>query len=148
LALTPLSNTQLGLHTTFDSIAALVVIQSRLSPLLGKLIHLLRCPSYETLRVEEGVEVPLDRVEVRISLDALNTIVLEAEPLDLVGSFMRQRMQNGLTSSHSVAVASRLGTGNEPCHTYPDSLVCDLSISALLFAIAMMTFSVAMDGNF
>ena len=84
---------QLGLHTTFNPTATLFIIQSRLDPLLNKLIHLLWCPSDKALWVEERVKVPFDRVEVRISLDPLDEIVFETELLDLVGSLVRQDLQ-------------------------------------------------------
>jgi len=88
-----LSNSQLGPHTTFDPTATLVIIQSRLNPLLNELIHLLRCPSDEALRVKERDKVIFDRVEVRISLDPLDEIVFETKLLDLVGSLVRQDLK-------------------------------------------------------
>jgi len=89
LVVTTLSNSQFGLHTTFNSIATLIVIQSRLHPLFDELLHLLWCPPHETLRLEEGGEILLDRVEVRISLYPLDKIVLETKLLNLVGGLMR-----------------------------------------------------------
>ena len=74
--LTALSDGQLGLHTTLDPTATLIVVQSRLDPLFNKLFHLLWRPPDETFRVEEGVEIFFDRVKVRIGLDALDKIVL------------------------------------------------------------------------
>ena len=90
LAILTFSNSQLSLHTAFNPITTLVVIQSRLDPLLDELVHLFRCPPDEALRVKERVEVSLDRVEVRISLDSLDKIVFETKLLDLVGSLVRQ----------------------------------------------------------
>lgn len=90
LRLTTPLNGQLSLHAAFNPLATLRVIQSRLDPLLDKLVHLLRCPSDEALRVKERVEVPFDRVKVRISLDPLDKIILETKLLDLVGGLMRQ----------------------------------------------------------
>ena len=90
LRLSTLLNGQLSPHTAFNPLATLRVIQSRLDPLFDKLVHLLRCPSDEALRVKERVEVPFDRVKVRISLDPLDKIILETKLLDLVGGLMRQ----------------------------------------------------------
>jgi hypothetical protein len=78
------SNIQLGLHTTFDSTATLIVIQRRLNLLLGKLLHLLR----------------------RRSHDTLDEFVLETGLLDVVGSLTRQHLQNPFTSGQPVTVAS------------------------------------------
>ena len=83
------SNVQLGLDTSFDPFPTLIVIQSRLHPLLDKLFNLLRCPTHKTLRVQEGGKVPFYRVEVRISLDPFDEIVLETELFDLMSGFMR-----------------------------------------------------------
>ena len=101
LIFTAVSDSQLSLHTAFDSTATLIVIQSRLDPLFDKLLHLLWCPPNETLRVKEGVKAFFDRVEVRIGLDALDEVVLQAELLDLVGSLMRQDLQIKFTPSVS-----------------------------------------------
>lgn len=83
------SNVQLGLDTSFDPFPTLIVIQSRFHPLLDKFFNLLRCPTHKTLRVQEGGKVPFYRVEVRISLDPFDEIVLETELFDLMSGFMR-----------------------------------------------------------
>jgi hypothetical protein len=44
------------------------------------------CDSRRYPESVEGAEAPFDRGEVRISLGALNEVVLDAELLDLVGS--------------------------------------------------------------
>jgi hypothetical protein len=88
-----LSNSQLCLPTAFDSSPTFIVIQGRLHPLLNKLFHLLRRSAHETLRVEEGGEVLLYWVEVRISLDSLDEIVLQTELLDLMSRLVRQDLR-------------------------------------------------------
>jgi len=96
---TPLSNGQLGLHTAFNSLATLIVIQSRLDPLFDKLLHLLRCSPDEALRIKEAVEVLLDWVEVRITPDPLDKVVLQTKLLNLVRGLMRQDLQITFTPS-------------------------------------------------
>lgn len=88
LLLTTLSNVQLSPHAAFNSTTTLVIIQSRLNPLIDELVYLLRSPPNETLRVKEGGEILFDRVEVGVSLDPLDEIVLEPKLLDLVGGLM------------------------------------------------------------
>ena len=87
------SNGQLRLRPALNPAPTLLVVQGRFHPLFDKFLHLLRCPTHEALRVKEGREILLNRVEVRVSLDALDEIVLETELLDLVGGFMRQDLQ-------------------------------------------------------
>ena len=86
------SNSQLGLHAPFNPAPTLIIIQSRLHPLLNKLLHLLRRPPHKALRVKEGVKVSLNWVEVRIGPDPFDEIVLESELLYLVRGFMRQNL--------------------------------------------------------
>ena len=119
----------------FDFTATLIITSSRLNP-LDKPTYLLRCSFHKTLRDQEGVGILFDQVEVRISADALDGILLETELFDLVGRLIRRRRQNALTSSHSVMVAGSLEARSEPCHILIFS--CMACGSPPFFTIAMM----------
>jgi len=101
LALAPLSNGQLGLHTAFNPTTTLIIVQSRLNPLLNKLIYLFWCPPDEALWVKECGKVIFDRVEVWISLDPLDKVVFEAKLFDLVGRLVRKDLRTVFTPSVS-----------------------------------------------
>jgi hypothetical protein len=66
------------------------VFQGGCHPLGEELIHLLRCTSNERARIQQRVELILDRVKIRILSHAFNQVVLFSEFFYLVRGFMRQ----------------------------------------------------------
>lgn len=65
-----------------------------LYPLGEELVDLLWRAAGEGARVEQRVELALDRVEVRVRAHALDEVVVEPELLDLVRGLVRQDLQS------------------------------------------------------
>lgn len=81
---------ELRLPARPDTRLQLLVLQSGGDPVLEELVYLLGRAADEAPRVEERVELALDRVEVRVAPDALDQVVLEALGLHLVRGLVRE----------------------------------------------------------
>ena len=120
-----LLNSQLCLRTAFDPGPTFIVVQSWHHPLLNELFHLLRRSAHETLRVKEVEKVFLYRVEVWVSLDPLDEIVLQTELFDLMSRLVRQDLS--VKSAPSVSCYSTQG------ESYPDLFMRHLPIPSLFY---------------
>lgn len=69
------------------------VLQGGCHPLIEELIHLLRRASNERARLQQCVELILDRVKINILSNAFNKVVLLSELFHLVRSFMRKYLK-------------------------------------------------------
>ena len=69
------------------------VLQGGCHPLIEELIHLLRRASNERARLQQCVELILDRVKINILSNAFNEVVLLSELFHLVRGFMRKYLR-------------------------------------------------------
>lgn len=84
------SNMQIDLLALRNGSLDLGIFQRRLHPLFQERVNLLGRAADEARWVQQRVELVFDGVEVRVSADALDQVVLEAELLDLVPGFVGQ----------------------------------------------------------
>lgn len=82
------SNSQLNLSTTSDSVRRLLIRQRRGNPILQKRIHLLRCPPNKARRIQQRIQLSLDRIKVRVPPNPVDEVVLKPQLLDLVCGFV------------------------------------------------------------
>jgi hypothetical protein len=66
------------------------VLQGGYHPLIEELIHLLRCAPNERARVQQCIELVLDRVKINILPNAFNEVIFFSELFNLVRGFMRK----------------------------------------------------------
>lgn len=90
----------MSLHRQFhfscllNSFLYLVTCQSRFHPLLYEAVYLLRRTADEAGRVEQGVQIADDRIEIRVLPDALNEIIFQAKLFHLVRCLVRENLMS------------------------------------------------------
>lgn len=86
-------DTQLCLVSFLYRHFELRVRQGGCHPILEELVHLLRCASYEPARIQQRVELILDRVKVCVLTHAFDQVVLLSKLFYLVSGFVRQYLK-------------------------------------------------------
>lgn len=130
-------------HRTIERRLELRLLKRRRDPILNELASLLRGATDEAARLEQraavnriscaerrerelnGLELGLDRIEVRVCAYPLDEVVLEAEVFDLMCGFMGEHLRFPSESVPRVDVEKTAGGG-----AHPDLLVCLLAIPA------------------
>ena len=86
--------TQVHLPAHPNRLLQFIIRQGRLHPLLQKRIYLLRRATNKACWIEKTFKLALDWIEVTVLTNAVDEVVLQAELLYLMCSFMGENLSN------------------------------------------------------